>query len=53
MGTLQSYVQYCNELELCKNQRENLYTQKKMLEDMKTVIAKSKKSKDSDSDTGV
>ena len=42
MGNLQAYVAYVNDLELCKNQRDQLVDQKKKLEEMKTVVSKYK-----------
>ena len=35
-------MQYVNELDLCKNQRDTLLDQKKRLEEMKTVVSKYK-----------
>jgi hypothetical protein len=42
MVNLQAYVAYVNDLELCKNQRDQLVDQKKKLEEMKTVVSKYK-----------
>lgn len=40
--SLTTYVEYCNNLKMCQNQRDNMIEEKKRLEDMNTALRKYK-----------
>jgi hypothetical protein len=42
MGNLSAYVTFVNDLDLCKNQKDQLIDQKKKLEEIKAVASKHK-----------